>query len=82
LKISSLIFSNAEQHLGNADRILALQIWHFSNATHNFIIENQHLIIENKHLIIENQHLIIENQGTWISWFLTEQTFQSCFEKD
>jgi hypothetical protein len=40
--------------LGNAERILALQNWHFSNA-------NQHLIIENQHLIIENQHLIIEN---------------------
>jgi trehalose utilization protein len=65
--------SNAERHLGNAERILALQNWHISNA-------NQHLIIENQHLIIENQHFSnAVFKVTWISWFLTEQTFQSCF---
>jgi hypothetical protein len=63
--------------LGNAKRILALQNWHFSNA-------NQHLVIENQHLIIENEYFInavflsLDTKGTWISWFLTEQTFQSC----
>jgi hypothetical protein len=55
-------FSNAERHLGNAERILALQYWHFNNANQHLIIDNQHLIIENQHLIINNQHLIIENQ--------------------
>jgi hypothetical protein len=42
LIIENQYFSNAKRHLGNAERILALQIWHFCNA-------NQHLIIENKY---------------------------------
>jgi hypothetical protein len=36
------ILENAEQNLGNADRILALQIWHFRNANQHLIIENQY----------------------------------------
>jgi hypothetical protein len=30
--IENQYFSNAERRLGNADRILALQNWHFSSA--------------------------------------------------
>jgi hypothetical protein len=30
--IENQYFSNAEQHLDNPDRILALQNWHYSNA--------------------------------------------------
>jgi hypothetical protein len=68
LIIENKYFSNAERHLGNAERILALQNWHFWNV-------NQHLIIENQYF--SNPVF----KGTWISWFLTEQTFQSCFKK-
>jgi hypothetical protein len=50
LKISILLFSNAERHFGNAERIQALQNWHFSNA-------NQHLIIENQYFSDAERHL-------------------------
>jgi hypothetical protein len=36
------IWPLAQQQLGNADRILALQHWHFSNANQHLIIENQY----------------------------------------
>jgi hypothetical protein len=35
-------FSNAERHLGNVGRILALQNWHYSNANQHLLIENQY----------------------------------------
>jgi hypothetical protein len=50
LIIENQYFSNAERHLGNTDRILALHNWHFSNA-------NQHLIIENQYFINAERHL-------------------------
>jgi hypothetical protein len=34
--------------LGNADRILALQNWHFSNANQQLIIENQYFSIADR----------------------------------
>jgi hypothetical protein len=40
--IENQYFSNAERHVGNADRILALQNWLFSNANQHLIIENQY----------------------------------------
>jgi hypothetical protein len=91
LNIYNQYFSNVERHLGNADRILALQNLHFSNANQHLIIENlyfsnaeRHLgnadriLALNWHFRYENQHLIMTLKGTWVSWFLTEQTFQSC----
>jgi hypothetical protein len=71
LIIENQYYSNAERHLGNAERILALQNWHISNA-------NQHLIIENQQYFSNAVFLSLDTKGTWISWFLTEQTFQSC----
>jgi hypothetical protein len=48
--IENQYFSNAERHLGNADRIIALQIWHFSNAYQHLIIENQSFSNAERHL--------------------------------
>jgi hypothetical protein len=44
------IFGNAERHLGNADRILALRNWHFSNANQYLIIKSQYFSNAERHL--------------------------------
>jgi hypothetical protein len=47
LIIENQYFSDAKQHLGNAERILALQNWHFINANQDLIIENHNLVLQN-----------------------------------
>jgi hypothetical protein len=50
---------NAERHLGNADRILALQHWHFSNANQHCTGSNMLDIKQFSTVIIDSMIIIV-----------------------
>jgi hypothetical protein len=69
INIENQYFGNAERHLGNAERIQALQNWHFSNANQHLIIENQYFSYAERHLgnaepiqALQNWHYSYANQ--------------------